>query len=181
VKPRAWTTLLVMAVVVALCAAAQEFCPPLGAARLKPPLLLGASVYWGLRREPFWAGLAAVWCGALEDALGGVPCGTSPLLLAPLAVAASVLARPQIERGLPACLLAGAAAAPALQLWQYLALRLAGGYAPLAPVALGSRLALAVPAGALAALAVGAAAGALDWLSVNTGLGEDDREELDWD
>ena len=180
-KPRAWTTLLVMFVVVALCAAGQEFCPPLGAARLKPPLLLGAAVYWGMRREPFWAGFAAVWCGALEDALGGVPCGTSPLLLAPLAVAASILARPQIERGLPACLLAGAVAAPALQLWQYLALRLAGGYAPLAPVALGSRIAASVPAGAAAALAVGAAAGALDWLSVSTGLGEDDREELDWD
>ena len=180
-KPRAWTTLLVMFVVVAVCAAAQEFSPPLGAARLKPPLLLGAAVYWGMRREPLWAGLAAAWCGALEDALGGVPCGTSPLLLAPLAVAASVFARPQIERGLPACLLAGAVAAPVLQLWQYLALRLAGGYAPLPPVALGSRLALSVPAGALAALAVGAAAAGLDWLSVNTGLEEDDREALDWD
>ena len=134
-----------------------------------------------MRREPLWAGLAAAWCGALEDALGGVPCGTSPLLLAPLAVAASVFARPQVERGLAACLLAGAAAAPALQLWQYLALRLAGGYAPIPPVALGSRLALSVPAGALAALAVGAAAAGLDWLSVNTGLEEDDREALDWD
>ena len=79
-KPRAWTTLLVMFVVVAFCAAAQEFCPPLGAAGIKPPLLLGAAVYWGMRREPVWACVAAVWCGALEDALGGVPCGTSPLL-----------------------------------------------------------------------------------------------------
>ena len=31
------------------------------------------------------------------------------------------------------------------------------------------------------ALAVGAAAAGLDWLSVNTGLEEDDREALDWD
>ena len=69
-RGRAWSTLLVMFVVVAVCAAAQEFSPPLGAARLKPPLLLGAAVYWGMRREPFWAGFAAVWCGALEDALG---------------------------------------------------------------------------------------------------------------
>ena len=42
-KPRAWTTLLVMFVVVALCAAAQELSPPIGAARIKPPLLLGAA------------------------------------------------------------------------------------------------------------------------------------------
>ena len=74
-RGRAWSTLLVMFVGVALAAALQENCPPLGAVRVKPPLLLGVAVYYAMRREAVWGVVAAVWCGALENGLGPVPGG----------------------------------------------------------------------------------------------------------
>ena len=81
-RGRAWSTLLVMFVGVALAAAVQEFCGPFGAVRAKIPALLGVAVYYAMRREAAWGVLAACWCGVLEDGLGPVPGGVSLLVFA---------------------------------------------------------------------------------------------------
>ena len=94
-KPRIRTSLLVMFVGVTLAAIAQEHCPPLTFLRLKPPLLLGVAAYYAMRRETGWAVAAAVWCGLLEDALGFVPCGVSPLAFGACLLAARFAVRPQ--------------------------------------------------------------------------------------
>ncbi len=178
-RTRVWSTLLVMFVGVALAAALQEFCAPLGAVRLKPPLLLGVAVYYAMRREAGWGLLAAVWCGALEDGLGPVPGGASLLFFLGAWALCLRVVRPQVEEGVLSCAAAGASLCPALLLAQYAALRLAGGY-PAAPVAwLAVRLLAAAPAGGLAALAAGLALRGLDWISANVGL-EDEGDALGW-
>ena len=58
---RLWPSFLVMAVAATLAAAVQEFAPPLGALRLKPPLLCAVVVYYAMRREPVFAAAAAFW------------------------------------------------------------------------------------------------------------------------
>ena len=102
-KGRAWSTLLVMFVGVVLAAALQEFCAPVGALRLKPPLLLGVAVYYAMRREAGWGLLAAVWCGVLEDGLGPVPGGASLLAFAGVWALCVHVVRPQVEEGAPSC------------------------------------------------------------------------------
>ena len=178
-KGRAWSTLLVMFVGVVLAAALQEFCPPVGALRLKPPLLLGAAVYYAMRREAGWGLLAALWCGALEDGLGPVPGGASLLVYAGAWALCFHVVRPQVEEGAPSCAAAGAALAPALLLAQYAALRVAGGYAALPAGFLATRLLAGAFAGGLAAFAAALFLRGLDWISANVGL-EDEGDALGW-
>lgn len=178
-RSRAWCTLLVMFVGVALAAAVQEFCAPVGALRVKPPLLLGVAIYYAMRREAGWGLLAAVWCGALEDGLGPVPGGASLLAFLGAWALCFRAVRPQVEEGAPSCAAAGAALAPALLLAQYAALRLAGGY-PAAPAAwLAGRLLAGALAGGLAAFAAALALRGLDWISANVGL-EDEGDAFGW-
>lgn len=176
-RGRAWSTLLVMFVGVALAAALQEFCAPAGALRLKPPMLLGAAIYYAMRREAGWGLLAALWCGALEDGLGPVPGGTSLLVYAGAWALCLRVVRPQVEEGAPSCAAAGAAIAPALLLAQYAALRVAGGYAALPAGFLALRLLAGAVAGGLAAFAAALFLRGLDWISANVGL-EDEGDAL---
>ncbi|MBQ9726041.1 MAG: hypothetical protein IJV65_00865 [Kiritimatiellae bacterium] len=178
-RGRAWSTLLVMFVGVALAAALQELCPPLGAVRVKPPLLLGAAVYYAMRREAVWGALAALWCGAVENGLGPVPGGV-PLLFFALAWALCFHAvRPQVEEGARSCALAGAALAPALQLADWAALRVSGAGAAVPLSFLAGRLLVSALAGGLAAFAAGLFLRGLDWISANVGL-EEEGDAFGW-
>ena len=172
-RGRAWSTLLVMFVGVALAAAVQEFCGPFGAVRAKIPALLGVAVYYAMRREAAWGVLAACWCGVLEDGLGPVPGGVSLLVFAGAWALCFRVVRPQVEEGALSCALAGAALAPALLLAQYAALRLVGGYPALPTVFLGVKLAAGALAGGAAAGGAALALRGLDWVSVNVDLDED--------
>lgn len=178
-RGRAWSTLLVMFVGVALAAALQELCPPLGAVRAKPPLLLGVSLYYAMRREAVWGVLAALWCGAVENGLGPVPGGV-PLLFFVLAWALCFyVARPQVEEGARSCALAGAVLAPALLLADWAALRVSGAGAAVPFSFLAARLAAGALAGGLAAFAAALFLRGLDWISANVGL-EDEGDALGW-
>lgn len=178
-KGRAWSTLLVMFVGVALAAALQEICAPVGALRVKPPLLLGVAVYYAMRREAAWGALAAVWCGAVEDGLGPVPGGASLLVFAGAWALCLHVVRPQVEEGALSCGAAGAAVCPALLLAQYAALRLAGGYAAQPVPWLAMRLFAGAAAGGLAAFAAALLLRGLDWISANVGL-EEEGDALGW-
>ena len=71
-------TWVVMVLAVTASAVAQSLLPGwplLGGAR--PPLLLGAVLYYGLQRAAGVMTAAAVFAGFLQDALGGVPLGWS--------------------------------------------------------------------------------------------------------
>ena len=178
-KPRIRTSLLVMFVGVTLAAVAQEHCPPLTFLRLKPPLLLGVAAYYAMRREAGYAVAAAAWCGLMEDALGFVPCGVSPLAIGACLAAARLVVRPQVPEGAAACALVGGAAAPIVAFAQYFAMRLCG--APGVPLFfLAARLLALTPLGAAAAWLCAAGLRGLDWLSVNVEPEEDDDESLDW-
>lgn len=178
-KPRIRTSLLVMFVGVTLAAVAQEHCPPLTFLRLKPPLLLGVAAYYAMRREAGYAVAAAAWCGLMEDALGFVPCGVSPLAIGACLAAARLVVRPQVPEGAAACALVGGAAAPIVAFAQYFAMRLCG--APGVPLFfLAARLLALAPLGAAAAGLCAAGLRGLDWLSVNVEPEEDDDESLDW-
>ena len=173
---RAWTSLLVMAVGVAAAAAVQEFAPPLGALRVKPPLLAGVSVYYAMRRESPYAAAAAAWCGIAEDGLSGVPFAASFLALGAGAALLSRRVKPQMEEGALSCAVCGAALAPLLCAAQYFALRL-GGRAAAEPVwFVAAKTAAAAPAGFAAALVAAWALHALDWASANVGLDEEDDD-----
>ena len=176
-RGRAWSTLLVMFVGVALAAALQEFCAPLGSLRIKPPMLLGVATYYAMRREAAWGLLAALWCGALEDGLGPVPAGASLLAFLGAWALCFHVVRPQVEEGAPSCAAAGAALAPALLLAQYAALRLAGGYAAAPAGFLAVRLLAGAAAGCLASFAAALLLRGLDWISANVGL-EDEGDAI---
>ena len=173
-----WPSFLVMTVAVAAAAALQEFLPPAGALRLKLPLLSGVAVYYAMRREGKFAAVAAVWCGAAEDGLSGVPGAASLVVLCAAAALLSRKIKPQMEEGALSCAVCGAALAPALSAVQYFALRL-GGMAPLPAWFAGARVAAAVPAGFAASLAAAWALRALDWVSANVGSGEEDNDAFD--
>ena len=115
----------------------------------------------------------------MEDALGFVPCGVSPLAFGACLLAARFAVRPQVPEGAAACALVGGAAAPIVAFAQYFAMRLCG--APGVPLFfLAARLLALAPFGAAAAGLCAAALRGLDWLSVNVEPEEDDDESLDW-
>ena len=178
-RGRAWSTLLVMFVGVALAAALQENCPPLGAVRVKPPLLLGVAVYYAMRREAVWGVVAAVWCGALENGLGPVPGGVPLLFFLAAWTLCFRVVRPQVEEGARSCALAGAVLAPALLLADWAALRVSGAGAALPFSFLAGRLAAGALAGGLAAFAAALFLRGLDWISANVGL-EEEGDALGW-
>lgn len=174
-RGRVWTSLLVMAVGVAAAAAAQEFSPPLGTLRLKPPWLCGVVVYYAMRRETAWALVAAAWCGIVEDGLSGVPIAS----LVVFAAAAAVLCRrikPQMEEGPLSCAVCGGAVAPALAVAQYLALRISGNLAALPAWFAAARVAASAASGFAAALVAAWALRALDWVSANVGFDEEEDD-----
>ncbi len=176
---RAWPSLLVMAVGVAAAAAAQEFAPPIGALRVKIPLLSGVAVYYAMRREGRFAALAAAWCGIAEDGLSGVPFAASFLALGGAAALLARRVKPQMEEGALSCAVCGAAIAPLLCAAQYFALRLGGRIAAEPAWFVAARAAVAAPAGFAAALAAAWAIRALDWASANVGLDEEDDDGLE--
>ena len=174
---RVWPSLLVMGLGVAAAAAVQEFAPPLGPLRLKPPLLCGVAVYYAMRREWQFAAVAAAWCGIVEDGLSGVPGSASFLSLCAAAAFVSRRVKPQMEEGAASCAAVGAALAPALSAVQYFALRLGGSLAPLPAWFAAARIAAAVPAGFLSSLAAAWALRSLDWVSANVGGNEEEEDD----
>ena len=178
---RAATSLLVMAVGVVAAAAVQEFAPPLGALRVKLPLLAGVAVYYAMRREGAYAAAAAAWCGIAEDGLSGVPAAASLVTLGAAAAFLSRRVKPPMEEGALSCAVCGAALAPLLCAAQYFALRLGGRVAAEQAWFVAARIGAAAPAGFVSALVAAWALRALDWASANVGLeGEgDDGLEAD--
>lgn len=104
-------------------AAIQTLLPPLPLpVPLKLPLLPAVALYYALEREWAIALVAALWAGILTDALGGVPGGTSSLLL--LFLACGLLPARKVlpeDSAFPAAA-AGAATALVLGLAQYVSM-----------------------------------------------------------
>lgn len=176
-RGRVWTSLLVMAVGIAAAAAVQEFSPPLGPLRIKPPMLCGVVVYYAMRREEAWAFVAAAWCGIVEDGLSGVPIAS----VAVFAASAAMLCRrvkPQMEEGPLSCAVCGAAVAPALAVAQYLALRISGGLSALPAWFAAARVSASAAAGFATALVAAWALRALDWVSANVGFDEEEGDGI---
>ena len=106
-KPRLWTSLLVLFVLVVLAAAGQEFLP--GPGRLAPrwEFLLSLVIYYGMRREKQMSMTAAVWCGLLTEGFDSLPPGTALLLFIGIGFLCGRTLRGQMSDSLLSCALAG--------------------------------------------------------------------------
>ena len=113
----------VLILLLLLAAALQTLLPPLLLpVPLKIPLLPAVALYYALEREWAVALVAALWAGILTDALGGVPGGTSSIVL--FLVACGLLPARKVlpeDSAFPAAA-AGAATALVLGLAQYVSL-----------------------------------------------------------
>lgn len=77
----------VMIVALCLCAMLQAIFPSwVAMGQAKPPLLLGAVLYYALSRDNFQGVEAAVLAGLLQDSLGPIPHGYSVLAFTSIAV-----------------------------------------------------------------------------------------------
>ena len=178
-KPRLWTSLLVLFVLVVLAAAGQEFLP--GPGRLAPrwEFLISLVIYYGMRREKQMAMTAAVWCGLLTEGFDSLPPGTALLLFIGIGFLCGRTLRGQMSDSLLSCALAGGFLVPAWCLAQYVLLRMSGACGPLPALYVLARVLVAVPLGALTAGVTALAAHRLDWISANVDLeNEYDSDEL---
>lgn len=142
------SNLPVIVMLLGTAAALQCVLPPLPVHQLKIPLLAAVAFYYALDRPLLPALVVALWAGILTDGLGGVPPGTSAVVLAAIALFVAGLRQVVPESTLTGAALLGAVGAPLLALMQALLLRRHGAVDPLVQP-LGGALLLA-PAGALA-------------------------------
>ena len=140
----------VMVMLLLGAAAAQTLLPPVPGTFLKFPLLVGVASYYALSRPLVIALLAACWAGILADGSGGVPTGTTPIVLGVLAllVAAGRQVLPEASWGMAAAL--GGLGASLLVPVQALALA-RQAYRGVSAWSLAGSMLLLAPAGALAA------------------------------
>ena len=140
----------VMVMLLLGAAAAQTLLPPVPGTFLKFPLLVGVACYYALSRPLVIALLAACWAGILTDGAGGVPAGTTPIVLSVLAllVAAGRQIIPEASWGMAAAL--GGLGASLLVPVQALALA-RQAYRGVSAWSLAGSMLLLAPAGALAA------------------------------
>ncbi len=142
------SNLPVIVMLLGTAAALQCVLPPLPVHPLKIPLLAAVAFYYALDRPLLPALVVALWAGILTDGLGGVPPGTSAVVLAVIALIVAGLRQVVPESTWYGAALLGAVSAPLLAFVQALMLRRHGAMVPLA-LPLGGALLLA-PAGALA-------------------------------
>lgn len=94
----------------------QEFLPGLP---LKIPFLTGIAIYYALCRPAWQAGTVALWSGILQDALGGVPLGTTSWLLTAATLAIVAVRRVLLRESVLTAALLGGLLAGVQGLWQY--------------------------------------------------------------
>lgn len=170
---------LVMFILTTVAAALQDGLPPLPWGGMKPPILLAVAVYYAFLRPVPYAVPAVLWCGVLQDGLGGLPTGTSLAGMVALLAFCVAWGRTQLPETRLTCSLVGAGAAFLLSLAEYASLRSAGVLPsrPWSFIVLRAALcgAFAVPVCAVTA----AVAGLLDNLALNTRT-ENDADGFDW-
>ena len=139
----------VMLMLLGSAAALQTILPPPPGGFLKVPLLAAVAFYYALDRQMRVALVAAVWAGILTDGLGGVPPGTSALVLALLTLVLAGLRHVIPESSWGTAAGVGAIGAPLLALAHLLMLH-RRGYASHLDWTLLISLLLLIPAGAAA-------------------------------
>ncbi len=106
----------VMLILLSSATCLQEFLPGLP---LKIPFLTAAAIYYALCRPPWQAATVALWSGILQDALGGVPLGTTSWLLTGATLVIVAVRRVLLRESLMTALLLGGLLSGLQGLWQY--------------------------------------------------------------
>jgi cell shape-determining protein MreD len=130
-------------------AALQGALPSIPGSPLKIPLLAAVAFYYALDRQTLLSVVVALWAGILTDGLGGVPPGTSAVVLSIIVLVVAGLRQIMPEATWASAALLGAVGVPLLALLQVLVLRRHGAVIPFA-LSLAVSLLLQVPAGAVA-------------------------------
>ncbi len=139
----------VMLMLLGSAAALQTVLPPIPGSLLKFPLLAAVAFYYASNRQVWVALVVAVWAGILTDGLGGVPPGTSAIVLALIALVLAGLRNVVPEASWTSAAVLGAVGMPVLALAQVLTLRRQGDLPFAWPLC--ASLLLLIPVGAVLA------------------------------
>jgi rod shape-determining protein MreD len=157
----------VMLMLLGSAAALQTALPPIPGSLLKFPLLAAVAFYYASNR-PIWVTLVvALWAGILTDGLGGVPPGTSAIVLALIALVLAGLRNVVPEASWSSAAVLGAVGMPVLALAQVLTLRRQGSDLPFAWPLYASLL-LLIPVGSVLAGCLWSVGRQLDLWAGNT-------------
>ena len=179
-KPRVWTTLLVLFVLLAFALIGRTFLPVPFLPSVCWELLLALCIYYAMRREAVFSGIAAFCCGILEEGLCLLPSGFAMLFFLGSALLCHNMLRPQMNESCFSCAIVGAAVFPVCTLFEYIVLRLFTDFTPLPFFFVLGRIALAIPLGFVAAGLTALLSHRLDWISANVDLDNDDRFGYDF-
>lgn len=179
-KPRIWTTLLVLFVLLAFALIGRTFLPVPFLPSVCWELLLALCIYYAMRREAVFSGIAAFCCGILEEGLCLLPAGFAMLFFLGSALLCHNVLRPQMNESCFSCAIVGAAVFPVWTLFEYIVLRLFTDFTPLPFFFVLGRIALAIPLGFVAAGLTALVSHRLDWISANVDLDNDDRFGYDF-
>lgn len=139
-KQRIARSVLVMFVAVTVASVLQELVPPVSLFSIKVPWLLAVCVYYSVRREWTWAIVAAVWCGVMQDGLGGIPYGVSLFAFCAIACFCVFFVKKQMPDNTITCVIVSVGGGIVVETLQYVMLLVSGQYAALPSAYLLARL-----------------------------------------
>jgi len=171
--------MLVMFVAVTLASVLQELVPPVSPFSVKAPWLLAVCVYYAVRREWMWSVAGAVWCGVMQDGLGGIPYGVSLFVFCLIVCVCVFFVRKQMPDNTVTCMIVSVAGGVIVETSQYVMLLVSGEYVALPSIYLLGRVMVFV---ALCLPVAGVVAGVvrlMDVVSGNAGF-ENENETFGW-
>lgn len=178
-KRRIARSMLVMFVAVTLASVLQELVPPVPPFSVKAPWLLAVCVYYAVRREWVWSVTAAVWCGMMQDGLGGIPYGISLVVFCLIACLCVFFVKKQMPDNTVTCMIVSVAGGIIVESCQYVMLLMSGAYVALPTVYLLGRLLIFIVLCLPVAAVVAGIVRLLDVVSGNVGF-ENENKTFGW-